>query len=193
MTREYEFTNAWSVGLQPTMMMLLAHLVGRPDARILEVGSYEGRAACWLLDNVLTGDGAQLTCIEPFRDYADRPGDDWTAIRARWTKNTDGRARLFDRLSDFAASTFYDGEDHPFDAAFIDGDHSAAAVLSDAVRAFDLLKPGGILMFDDFDWDRTGGAKEDIPRTAILAFLSCYRWRCEPVGDGTKMIAVRKL
>ena len=37
-----------------------------------------------------------------------------------------------------------------FDLIYIDASHYAPDVLSDAVLAFKLLKPGGILIFDDY-------------------------------------------
>ena len=32
---------------------------------ILEIGSHEGRATCWMLENLLAEDGT-MTCIDPF-------------------------------------------------------------------------------------------------------------------------------
>ena len=36
-----------------------------PPASILEIGCHEGRSTCWMLENLLTEDGA-ITCIDPF-------------------------------------------------------------------------------------------------------------------------------
>ena len=37
-----------------------------------------------------------------------------------------------------------------YDLVYLDGSHMAADVLEDAVLSFPLLKPGGILIFDDY-------------------------------------------
>jgi predicted O-methyltransferase YrrM len=43
-------------------------------------------------------------------------------------------------------------EGRRFDFIYIDGSHVAPDVLLDAAMSFALLKPGGILAFDDYDW-----------------------------------------
>ena len=40
----------------------------------------------------------------------------------------------------------------PFDLIYIDGSHTAADVLTDAVLAFQLLRVGGVMIFDDYLW-----------------------------------------
>src|SRR5690349_6873094 len=42
----------------------LARLAGQPDLRFLEIGSFEGHSACWLLEHVLTHDTSTLTCVD---------------------------------------------------------------------------------------------------------------------------------
>ena len=39
-----------------------------------------------------------------------------------------------------------------FDIIYIDGSHAVNDVLEDAVLSFRLLKPEGILIFDDYRW-----------------------------------------
>ena len=49
---------------------VVPRLQGRPGARWLEVGSFEGQSALWTLENVLTGEGSCLTCVDVFDRYA---------------------------------------------------------------------------------------------------------------------------
>ena len=42
--------------------------------------------------------------------------------------------------------------DHKFDLIYIDGSHESADVLSDSLFSYNLLKPGGVLIFDDYEW-----------------------------------------
>jgi predicted O-methyltransferase YrrM len=189
----YDFTVDWSSEIYPAMKDMLAHLVGKDGVEILEVGSYEGRTACWFLDEILTGEDCDIVCVEPFASYADRPTDDWDAVRRRWVDNTRGRALPVDAMWRVEDARNSDVRWTPFDAAFIDGDHSSAAVLNDAVRVFDLLKPGGILMFDDYEWRPVDRDPTDAPGTAIRAFVSCYRRKLELLHESAKLIAVRKL
>lgn len=41
----------------------------------------------------------------------------------------------------------------PFDVVYVDGSHQGPQVLGDAVMADALLRPGGMLIFDDFEWE----------------------------------------
>jgi predicted O-methyltransferase YrrM len=45
----------------------------------------------------------------------------------------------------------------PFDLAFIDGDHSASYVASDTRNALSVLRPGGIVLWHDYDWRSVAG------------------------------------
>lgn len=64
-------------------------------------------------------------------------------------------------------------KDFCFDFIYIDGSHIASDVLEDSILAFRLLKPGGIMVFDDYDWDFFGDQRRH-PRIAVDAFLSIY-------------------
>lgn len=41
---------------------------------------------------------------------------------------------------------------YPFDVVYIDGSHDAEAVLADMVMADAILRPGGLMLLDDFEW-----------------------------------------
>jgi predicted O-methyltransferase YrrM len=60
-----------------------------------------------------------------------------------------------------------------FDFIYIDGDHTANTVLSDAVLSWELLKVGGIMAFDDYEWTHPDG-DTFAPRVAIDAFLNVF-------------------
>lgn len=79
--------------------------------------------------------------------------------------------------------------DH-FDFISIDGSHEAADVLSDAVLSWPLLKAGGLICFDDYEW-WIDPAPERSPKLAIDSFLSVMRSQCEIVRKGYQ-VWVRK-
>ena len=77
-----------------------------------------------------------------------------------------------------------------FDFVYIDGDHSAASVLEDAVLSFAHLKKGGLLIFDDYAW--TGMPREqDRPKMAIDAFVAIYADKLTVVNVGYQ-VAIKK-
>ena len=60
------------------------------------------------------------------------------------------------------------------DFVYVDGSHQAADVLSDAVLAWKLLKPGGLLVFDDYLWPLYQDRPLMNPKMAIDAFVNCH-------------------
>jgi hypothetical protein len=63
-----------------------------------------------------------------------------------------------------------------FDFVYIDGSHYSKDVLEDAILSWRLVKPGGIIIFDDFTWT-TNGDFSDLrgPRTGIEAFAHIFK------------------
>tara|TARA_Y100000310_G_scaffold270565_1_gene284498 strand:+ start:16123 stop:16695 length:573 start_codon:yes stop_codon:yes gene_type:complete len=137
---------------------------------ILEVGTYEGRTALWLLDTLREGDIApSITCIDSWEGIPKQE-----RLFDKNTKNKTGISKLRGmsgkKLSALIALNV------SYDCVYIDGDHHAPTVLSDLVMSWQLLKSGGIMMMDDYEWDDDGRIKKphDRPKLAIDAFLSCY-------------------
>lgn len=65
----------------------------------------------------------------------------------------------------------------PFDFISIDASHQAPDVLGDAILAFQLLKRGGVMAFDDYIWSPMRPGTENpllLPKIAIDAFTTIY-------------------
>jgi predicted O-methyltransferase YrrM len=110
---------------------------GKPAVRALEVGSWEGRSAVWLLKHILTGDGASLDCV----DYGHR-ADVFAANTAPWS----------DRVTMHRGGSYWilpqlKGE---YDLIYLDGAHEPYGAMRDAALAWPKLKVGGLLIFDDY-------------------------------------------
>lgn len=179
------FSADWFSPHIPDWERLLGPLKGRPDLTFLEVGSFEGRSASWLLENVLTHPSSSLYCVDTFEGSVEHAGMDLTNLYERFLANTrafGSRVRVL-REPSLRALSRLQLQAARFDFIYIDGSHAAADVLADAVLSFPLLKVGGLLAFDDYqyplgkdDWDR--------PRLAIDAFLHTHRPKCEVVHTG---------
>ena len=152
----------------------LGHLVDQP-AWGLELGTWKGESAEWMLDNVFTHPASRYVCVDTFEGSAEHHllGIDCTTLerdaRARLARFS-GRAVIQKEAS---ASFLRELNGSRFDLLYVDADHSAHGVLRDAVLGFDLLKVGGVIVFDDYDWHEMPDPL-DCPRMAVDAFAACY-------------------
>lgn len=153
----------------------LLPLAGKPGLRFLQIGAFTGDASVWLLENVLTGKSSQLTDVDTWEgsDEPEHRGFDWSDVRNVYDERTID-AWADDRLETFrgTSATFFENTGRSFDFIYIDGDHTPYGVLNDAVDAYRVLKPGGLLAFDDYEWvdSRTGIG----PKPIVDAFQWAY-------------------
>jgi hypothetical protein len=80
-----------------------------------------------------------------------------------------------------------------FDCVYVDGDHDGAATMEHGVLAWMLLKTGGILIFDDYEYAHP--SQDSIGKTptrdGIDGFLSGYATRLTVMHKAYQVI-VRK-
>lgn len=198
---EPTFSTDWFTPNIPIWEEHLAAFNGKPNLRFLEIGSFEGRSACWLLQNILTHPTSSLTCIDIFeRDLSleQRAADAGlippislppeAPIEQRFDANihamgADGRVRKLKGKSRELLRTLPLSS---FDCIYIDGSHVAMDVLTDAILCWGLLRNDGLLIFDDYQLAMFADARDN-PQTAIDAFLSVFRnayrllhlsWQC---------------
>jgi predicted O-methyltransferase YrrM len=182
-----DFTEDWFSQHIPTWEIVLKELKGKP-IRAIELGSYEGRSSVWLLDNILTHHDSRLVCVDTWDGGEEHSDVDMKAVRARFKENIGG----YTNVSVFKASTTeYLKYGKEADLIYIDASHRAGDVLTDAVLSHLLLKPGGIIIFDDYLW---GGLVKapNLPRAAIDAFMECYAEDYEVMHSGYQMILRKK-
>lgn len=183
----YRFTSGWHLQHTALWRTTFADLAGQPSLRYLEVGVFEGRSLLWMFENVLTHPTSTATVIDVFAsDYASTFDDNLAAagLGDRVTKLVGPSARELRELS---------GADYHI--IYIDGSHTADDVLLDAALSWDLLAPGGLLVFDDYAWTGRRGADplppELRPQLAIDAFVAANRYALELVHRDYQLI-VRK-
>lgn len=87
--------------------------------------------------------------------------------------------RKIKNLSQFALHLLmYENKYEYFDLIYIDGSHQAPDVLTDAILSFQLLRVGGVMIFDDYLWSMDRPGSQDVlkmPKPAIDAFLNIFQ------------------
>lgn len=126
-------------------------------ANCLEIGSLEGRSAHFILtflpDSKLTIYSLNDTITQDILEINLRHfiKDNRVTLCKTWS-------------SDIRFET------QEFDFIYVDGSHDRLDVLRDAVLAFEVLKSGGIMFFDDYGWSTNNET-----RIAIDNFIECYQ------------------
>lgn len=127
------------------------------------------------MENILTHPDAHLWCIDTFGEFDGLPADysdRWLVNTAAHhdkitvTRNKSQRALRHAKIQNY------------YDFAIVDGAHDAPNVLTDAVLCWDLLKAGGVMIFDDYAWTGQGHescGETDKPRIALDAFCAIFR------------------
>ena len=150
----------------------LLPFAGRKDLNFLQVGAYTGDASKWLLENVLTHESSRLTDVDTWRgsDEIIHKEFDWSDVEETYDKKMEPFGDKVTKIKSDSVAFLRTAPFFSFDFIYIDGDHTALGVFSDAVGAWPLLKPYGMMAFDDYRWD-SGQSPEHEPKKGIDKFL----------------------
>jgi predicted O-methyltransferase YrrM len=192
LTEAFEFTEDWFSNHMPAWNKIVKDL--RPR-RILEIGSYEGRATTYLI-RACTGFGPlHITCVDTWDGSVDLPSTRMAGVERRFDRNVSQALILAAAPVDFrkrkqystqALSGFVAEGRELFDLIYVDGSHTAPDVLTDAVLAFQLLRVGGVMIFDDYLWSMEAPLYVDplnMPKPAIDAFAMIFMRKARVLPD----------
>lgn len=205
----YDFSNTWFDDAAKAYWEQLIPGLGLTTA--LEIGSYEGASACFLVDRVASVSPLTLHCIDTWEGGIEHQRDglvhtEMGAVEQRFLRNIEtavGRAEHpvdlhihKGRSDDCLARLIADGNAGAFDFVYVDGSHQAPDVLADAVLAFRLLKVGGHMVFDDYLWFEElpyGPDPVRCPKPAIDAFTTLYCRKLRIQAAPLYQLHVRKI
>ncbi len=182
------FTADWFSPNIPSWNKLLESYKKMP-VKVLEIGCFEGRATLWLLTNLpashIHANDVFFETTE-YKQYGDYNHDYYKTF-------VENIEPYKDRVTVLRGHSFYVLQElikdsKSFHIIYIDGSHQAVNVLQDMVLCWELLKDGGIMICDDYQWAR----REDKPQIAIDAFMEVYKGRFELLEKGYQ-VAVKKV
>ncbi|MBU0459045.1 class I SAM-dependent methyltransferase [Patescibacteria group bacterium] len=185
---DYHFSTDWFTIYIPKWEEYLKDFKDKPNLNFLEVGSWEGRSTCWLLNNILTHTESIITCIDTFPDvYGEQlekygafwgmrpPYPEVLSLEEKFDHNVNltGSARKVRKLKGESQIILRGLEPASYDFIYIDGSHLAADVLSDIILCWPLLNIGGVMICDDYQLNMYRDPKNN-PRSAIDSFLNAF-------------------
>jgi predicted O-methyltransferase YrrM len=172
----YHFSQNWFDNDIPNIELTLKEYIGKP-IKFLEIGSFEGRSTVWFLTHVLTHPDATITCIDWFSGSPEHYEDNIDVLNiAEIFKSNINQTGVSEKVTNLVGKSQELLRTLPIDnynIVYIDGSHTASDVLEDAVLSFRLLKSGGIMMFDDYEWSRIVPEVKK-PKLGIDSFLAAY-------------------
>jgi len=212
------YTVDWTSWHFPNWRRWLGHLVGKPKVHGLEIGVFEGMASVWFLSEILTGPESSLTTIDPHSAEVESgpwqgslqgsyDASSWAGVKERFLQNVwtwYHRGQLLhlantSREGLFALHVARDsGACPPLDFVYVDGSHTAPSVIEDSVLVWPLLKPGGVLIWDDYLWEGNkpapAGVPEEVmrPKLAIDSFLRIFAGQYTDREESNTQLKIRK-
>lgn len=192
-------THDWFSGHIDHLEHLLSEFRDR-DVSVLEIGSFEGRSALFFLQYLKK---ARLTCIDTFagssehKDQSSPHYSDTDEIESRFDRNL---TEFGDRVTKLKGPSIawlptlqesLQESARRFEVIYIDGDHHAASVYTDASLAWTLLADGGVMIFDDFQWNLSSPVEER-PAAGVEAFLTSVEGQYTLLHRGYQVV-IKKL
>ena len=179
------YTQDWFSYHEPHWSRHFGYLAGRSGLQAIEIGSFEGRSACWIVQHLLTGENSRLICVESFEQYEDQEWNFDHNIRVAGCtdKIVKLRGRSQQLLPYLAAGSY--------DFIYVDGSHEVLDVLQDAAMCWRLVRPGGLLVFDDYEHSLFPNSFGMSAGPAIDTFLGLVKGQYELIFQDWQ-VAVRK-
>lgn len=163
----------WSTFLYPRFKAL----THQPflQIKMLQIGVFEGMDLVWCMQNICSHPKSRVVAVDPWLPTTKLDAEYMAGVEARARHNLSPWKDKIKIIKGFSQNLNIVGDDsclsNDFDLVIIDGDHDAQPVVSDAILALSLLKPGGWMVFDDV---RNRVPKKDHVQAGIDMFLEQY-------------------
>lgn len=199
--KKYNFTEKW---FNPKELTTIFQSFPKQEINFLEIGSFEGESTVWFIENILTNENSKITCIDPWSKYSqdndsfnsyNKPKTEWDFSNHKNTflsniKKTgfENKVIIIEGLSHEKLPILI-SEGNLYDIIYIDGNHTSAFVLTDAIMSWFLLKKGGMMIFDDYLWGKP--EKTSSPKIGVDSFIKSFQDYLD-ITHNDYRIAIRK-
>ena len=181
------FSQDWfSYNIKYLVRILYKYSYINKTIKILEIGSFEGRSALFFLKTL---NNSKITCVDTFQASEENYDKNFNHIYKNFKKNLEPyneRVSVFVGTSDL----FFNQNKEIYDLIYIDGHHKYDYVLRDARNGFNCLKPGGIMIFDDFLWSYYSDINQN-PIGAIKKFVSNNLFKLKIISINYQLIIMK--
>lgn len=155
----------------------------------LEIGCYEGMSVVFILENY---QGANVTVIDTFGQTDEYKllnvcDNNYYDIFRENTAGYEDRMTIYVGYSFDVMLDLINEYTKTYDVIYVDGSHSARGTLQDMLLAWELLKSGGTMIVDDYNWNVNVNTIMH-PKNGVDAFLKAYKGYYEVVHKDYQIV-----
>ena len=192
----------------------IAHLI-QPDTVGAEIGVWMARSSKRMLEiGIKELHLVDSWSVEPYKVSGEHGGYD--KYIERYTKLVGGNSeadfknyyeKVFRLVQDtvgkdprtvihrMSSKDWFDNFDENFeeklDWIYVDGDHTHKGCLNDLNRALDVVKPGGLILGDDYVWEKKEGTYSGKPEVTLAVDEFCSTHNLEKTRYGNVQFAIK--
>jgi predicted O-methyltransferase YrrM len=159
----------------------------------LDIGSFKGDSTCWMLNNICQNPYSRVYSVDTWEGSPEYNSEvKFDKIEKEFDQNVlkTGNSEKNVKMKMSSIKALLKLKEYGlviFDFIFIDASHEAKDVLSDAILSWEILNEEGILIFDDYKWDKLN-EEYFKPKIAIDSFVSIYKNQLEVLYVGYQYI-----
>jgi len=196
-SKTLNFDNDWFTENIPTWLMAFQKSNYDRNSKLncLEIGSWQGLSAVFILNYFKK---AKLMCVDTWEGADEHKSLDMISKDELSKVETIFDSNLFkykDRLTKYQGTSYEYFNDFfekdIFDLIYVDGSHNSDDVIVDAIKAFEMLKVNGIIIFDDYFWKYYPNLRDN-PAAAINSFVRLKNHQLKVVCFDNQLV-VRKI
>jgi SAM-dependent methyltransferase len=187
-----DFPFKWSLKrFENWMLVFNNRLISSERLDILEIGCLHGHSAnffAWYFPS------STITCVDAWGLFSKKgTPDQQDKDELLFDTNTKHVGTRLVKVKAFSISYFESkyGQRNLYDLIYIDGSHDFDDVLSDAIYAFRILKPGGVIIFDDLFHRVEKGFDKSVLR-ALDLFITSKKHELELLRVDSQLFVQKK-
>lgn len=148
-------------------------MMGIERPKVLEIGSFEGMSTRWFIEKFLQEDDSYIHCVDTWEGSMEHKlcdidfSDTYDVFVHNLKDHIDQGKCIVHRGMSSVVLPELISKGERFDLIYIDGSHTAADVMTDAVLSYLLLNVGGVILFDDYVWKLDELTPAEVPFDAI--------------------------
>ena len=145
-------------------------------SRYLEIGAYEGRSLLYAIEAIAKyREVGMATVIDPWVDTLEI--EQRFKSNVAYAKEQHPKVVVEVRRGKSAAQTvalLAEGRANYYDVAYVDGSTEAPDVLNDLLMTYQLVRPGGLMIVNNYLWTSRKGNPVLDPKMAIDTFTNVF-------------------